>query len=119
MAKKKSADLFDEAPVAKAKKSAAKPKKAAEKGYSAADIEVLEGLEPVRRGFYAGALGWLDLRGGCELSVVIRTAFLASGRAWVHTGGGIVADSEPQAEWRETEDKAAPLLEALGRVARD
>jgi aminodeoxychorismate synthase component I len=78
-----------------------------------AAMELLARLEPGRRGFYAGALGHLDARGGCGLSVVIRTAWLAEGRARLHTGGAIVADSEPAAEWREGEDKVRALLEAL------
>ncbi len=45
--------------------------------------------------------------------MVIRTVLLRDGRAWLHSGGGIVADSEPDAEWRETLDKARPLLDAL------
>jgi para-aminobenzoate synthetase component 1 len=78
-----------------------------------AAVQLLARLEPVRRGFYAGALGYLDARGGCDLSVVIRSAIVKDGRAYVHTGGGIVADSDPAAEWREAEDKVAPLLAAL------
>jgi len=79
-----------------------------------AAMRLLDRLEPVRRGIYSGALGWLDARGGCDLSVVIRTLVCARGRAWVHAGGGIVADSDPADEWRETLHKARPLLRALG-----
>jgi aminodeoxychorismate synthase component I len=78
-----------------------------------AAMQQLARLEPVRRGVYAGALGYFDARGGADLSVVIRTALVAGGRAFVHTGGGIVADSEAGAEWRESLDKARALLAAL------
>jgi para-aminobenzoate synthetase component I len=78
-----------------------------------AAMRLLAGLEPVRRGVYSGALGYLDLRGGADLSVVIRAALVAGDRAYVHAGGGIVADSEPAAEWRESLDKAQVILEAI------
>jgi para-aminobenzoate synthetase component 1 len=67
----------------------------------------------VRRGVYSGALGWLDARGGAELAVVIRSALVRPGRAWVHVGGGIVLDSDPEAEWAETLAKARASLDAL------
>jgi para-aminobenzoate synthetase component 1 len=79
-----------------------------------AAMELLARLEPVRRGFYSGAIGWLDARGGADLSVVIRTLVVQGQRAFAQTGGGIVADSEPTAEWEETELKAARLLHAAG-----
>lgn len=78
-----------------------------------AAMQLLDALEPVRRGPYAGALGYLDARGGASLAVVIRTAIVREGRAYVHTGAGIVADSDPDAEWRESEDKARTLLRAV------
>jgi aminodeoxychorismate synthase component I len=79
-----------------------------------AAMRLLAGLEPVRRGAYSGALGYLDARGGMDLSVVIRTLLVAEGRTHVHVGGGIVADSQPHAEWCETLGKARALLDALG-----
>ena len=82
-----------------------------------AAMQILRELEPVRRGPYAGALGYFDVRGGADLSVVIRTAFVRDGRAWLHTGGGIVYDSTPALEWAEAEIKASALLEAIGAVA--
>jgi len=78
-----------------------------------AAMRLLAALEPVRRGVYSGALGYLDARGGMDLSVVIRTLLVADGRAHLHVGGGIVADSQAHAEWRETLDKARAPLEAL------
>jgi len=78
-----------------------------------AAMRLLAQLERARRGLYAGALGYLDARGGCDLAVVIRTAFLAGGRFALHTGGGIVAGSLPRAEWDEAEAKAAALISAL------
>jgi aminodeoxychorismate synthase component I len=78
-----------------------------------AAMRLLAGLEGAPRGVYSGALGYFDLRGGADLSVVIRAALVAGGRASVHSGGGIVADSEPGAEWRESLDKARVLLDAI------
>src|SRR5262245_2637398 len=78
-----------------------------------AAMRLLDRLEPVRRGVYSGAIGWLDARGGADLSVVIRTLLVREGRAFVHAGAGVVADSDPRAEWRESLDKAGALLEAL------
>lgn len=82
-----------------------------------AAIELLARLEPVRRGVYSGALGWLDARGGAELAVVIRTLLLRPGRAWIHVGGGIVLDSEPAAEWEETLAKGRALVDALASAS--
>ena len=78
------------------------------------DIHVID-LEPVRRGVYCGALGWIDA--ACdrvELAVAIRTFTLAAGRTHLGVGGGIVADSCAAAEWAETELKGARLLAVAG-----
>jgi len=84
-----------------------------------AAMRLLERLEPVRRGVYAGALGYLDARGGADLSVVIRTLLVARGRATLHVGGGVVADSDPASEWRESWDKARGPLAALAAATAD
>jgi para-aminobenzoate synthetase component 1 len=81
-----------------------------------AAMALLDRLEPVRRAFYSGAVGYLDAFGGADLSVVIRTALVVGGRAWLHAGGGVVADSDPTAELREAFDKLGPLLAALGEA---
>lgn len=74
-------------------------------------LQAIEDLEPVRRGVYCGAVGWLDGDARrADLSVAIRTFTLRHGRTYLGVGGGIVADSDPVAEWAETELKAARLL---------
>ena len=78
-----------------------------------AAMQLLARLEPVRRGVYAGALGYLDARGGADLSVVIRTLLCRGREAWLHVGGGIVQGSDPRAEWEETLVKARAPLDAL------
>jgi len=81
-----------------------------------AAMRFLDELEPVRRGVYSGALGYFDIRGRADLCVVIRTLLLIDGRAYLHTGGGIVADSNSAAEWQESMDKARLLEMALEEV---
>jgi para-aminobenzoate synthetase component 1 len=76
-------------------------------------LEIIEAMEPVRRGCYAGSVGYLDCRGNMDLSVVIRSAIVADQRVMVQFGGGIVADSEPAAEWAETQAKGQRLTEVL------
>jgi aminodeoxychorismate synthase component I len=84
-----------------------------------AAMQLLARLEPVRRGVYAGALGYLDVRGGADLSVVIRTLLCRGRHAWLHVGGGIVLDSDPRAEWEETLSKARAPLDALAATQGD
>lgn len=76
-------------------------------------MQTIARLEPVPRGIYSGALGYLSFCGGLDLSIVIRTAIVAKGRTWLSVGGGIVADSDPEAEYAESMDKAASVLKAL------
>jgi para-aminobenzoate synthetase component 1 len=77
-------------------------------------MQVIEQLEPVRRGPYAGAFGWIAPDGACDLAVVIRTAVVTGGRAYLHVGGAIVADSGPRAEYDESLLKARTVARALG-----
>ena len=71
-------------------------------------LQAIEDLEPVRRGVYCGAIGWIDGDDGrAELAVAIRTFTIARGATYLGVGGGIVADSRADAEWAETELKAA------------
>jgi anthranilate synthase component 1 len=76
-------------------------------------MEIIDELEPVARGPYCGCHGYLGFNEESQLSITIRTAVLRDGRAWVHTGAGIVADSNPSEEFDETEAKAAGLRAAL------
>ena len=81
-------------------------------------LQAIEDLEPVRRGVYCGALGWVDnTRSRVELAVAIRTFTIAAGRTHLGVGGGIVADSCAHDEWIETELKGARLLHAAGARA--
>jgi para-aminobenzoate synthetase component I len=77
-------------------------------------LEIIDELEPVRRGPYCGAIGWIDPGGGLELSGAIRTFVGAGERLHLHVGGAVTADSDPAGEWQETMDKAARLLAAAG-----
>ena len=76
-------------------------------------MEIIEELESVRRGPYAGAVGYFSYNGNADFAIAIRTLFVDDGRAYVQAGAGIVADSVPEREWFETEQKAQALLKAL------
>jgi anthranilate/para-aminobenzoate synthase component I len=69
-------------------------------------MEIIDELEPVRRGIYTGATGWLGAGGDLDLAIAIRTATIDDGQFSLFVGGGIVVDSEAAAEWDETEVKA-------------
>jgi para-aminobenzoate synthetase component 1 len=81
-------------------------------------MEIIEELEPVRRGVYCGAIGCIDPSGDLELSVAIRTFVAANGDLTLHVGGAVVAESDPALEWQETMDKASRLLAAAGGELR-
>lgn len=76
-------------------------------------LRIIEALEPVPRGAYCGAVGYVDGAGGLSLAVAIRTAFVGGGEVRYYAGGGLVWDSDPQREVAETELKARVFLDAL------
>jgi anthranilate synthase component 1 len=81
-------------------------------------MEIVEDLEPVRRGVYAGAVGHFDYHGNLDLCIAIRTLLYANGRAHWGAGAGIVADSVPEREWEETLNKGRALWLAVRRAER-
>jgi anthranilate synthase component I len=76
-------------------------------------MEIIEELEPTRRGPYAGAFGYVSVSGAMDMALTLRTAVVADGRIHLQAGGGVVADSDPEAEYQETENKLAAVLRAV------
>lgn len=76
-------------------------------------MEIIAELEPTRRAVYCGSIGYISVTGDMDTSIAIRTMLAIGGRVYFQAGGGIVADSEPAAEYQETLDKARALIEAL------
>lgn len=76
-------------------------------------MEIIDELEPTRRGIYTGSIGYLSFNGAMDLNIAIRTILVKKGKVYFQVGGGIIYDSEPEAEYRETLDKAKALFQAL------
>ncbi len=80
-------------------------------------MEIIDELEPVKRGIYGGAVGYLGWDGTMDTAIAIRTAVIKDGQVHVQAGCGVVADSVPQSEWDETMNKAAAMLRAAASVS--
>ena len=76
-------------------------------------MAVIGELEPVARGVYSGAIGWIGLDGAMDINIAIRTVTIADGMATFHAGGAITAQSDPADEYRESLDKARALVAAM------
>ncbi len=76
-------------------------------------MEIIESLEPTRRGLYGGTVGYFDFAGDLDMAIAIRTALIRDGWAYVQAGAGVVADSDPATEDAETRNKAAAVLSAI------
>jgi len=81
-------------------------------------MEIIDELEPTRRSVYTGSIGYLSFSGEMDLNIVIRTFLVKEGRAYFQVGGGIVYDSEPEAEYEETLHKGKALVQALNLSAQ-
>ncbi|MFL6648000.1 MAG: anthranilate synthase component I [Sulfurifustaceae bacterium] len=79
-------------------------------------MEIIDELEPVKRGIYGGACGYLSFSGAMDLAIAIRTGIVKDNMLYVQAAAGIVADSDPESEWRETEAKARAVLRAAELV---
>src|SRR6202521_4688813 len=77
-------------------------------------MEIIDELEPVRRGVYAGAVGYFSYTGNTDTAIALRTLVVKNGRVYIQAGGGVVADSDPGAEFDESVNKARAMIRALG-----
>ncbi|MFQ6011105.1 MAG: anthranilate synthase component I family protein, partial [Nitrososphaerales archaeon] len=82
-------------------------------------MEIIEEFENVRRGPYAGAVGYFSANGNSDFAITIRTMVVSDGKGYIQAGAGIVADSVPEKEWFETEDKSRAMLDSLRLAAGD
>lgn len=80
-------------------------------------MEIIDELEPVKRGIYGGAIGYLSWAGDMDTAIAIRTAVVKNGQVHVQAGAGVVADSVPASEWEETLNKARAMLRAIAMVS--
>jgi anthranilate synthase component 1 len=80
-------------------------------------MEIIDELEPVKRGIYSGAVGYLGFHGDMDLAIALRTALIKDGVLHMQAGAGIVADSDPASEWQETLNKARAVLRAAEMAA--
>ena len=81
-------------------------------------MQIIDELEPHRRGPYAGAVGYVDFNGNMDTCIALRTIVVQGDKAYVQAGAGIVADSVPATEWQETLNKARGLLKAIELAER-
>jgi anthranilate synthase component 1 len=81
-------------------------------------MEIIDELEPEKRGIYGGAMGYLAWNDNMDMAIAIRTAVIKDGKLYVQAGAGIVADSQPESEWEETQNKARAIVRAV-QLAND
>jgi anthranilate synthase component 1 len=81
-------------------------------------MQIIAGMEPVQRGFYAGALGYFSYDGNLDSCIMLRTSLVQDGRVYLQAGAGLVADSQPAVEYDETVNKASALLKAVALARR-
>ena len=79
-------------------------------------MEIIDELEPVKRGVYGGAVGYIAWNGNMDTAIAIRTGVIKNKRLYVQAGGGVVADSDPHLEWHETMNKSRALFTAMAML---
>jgi anthranilate synthase component 1 len=79
-------------------------------------MEIIDELEPVRRSFYAGAIGYFGADGSMDTCIGLRTGLVKDGTLYVQAGGGVVADSDPTLEYQESRNKAQALIRAAAHA---
>jgi anthranilate synthase component 1 len=81
-------------------------------------MEIIDELEPVKRGIYAGAVGYLSWNGNMDTAIAIRTAVIKDDTLHIQVGAGIVADSVPENEWNETMNKGRAIFRAVAMAEK-